>query len=302
MWSNALTKIQGLSFHPFHQNGFQAIPGLVSRAACQQLRERMSQLVEEFDPSQSPASIFDTEEQRRVQKTDLYLLDSYRKISFFFEAGVFSPQGTLTKPKELALNKVGHALHTLDPVFREFCGAPEVGALMRGVGQQRPAVAQTMFIFKQPTVGGMVVPHQDSSFLHTTPPSVVGMWLALEDATVENGCLWAVPGSHKNGLKKRFCLRTLPSGERETYFQGLEGCSHDHEYSIEGQVPLEAEAGTVILLHGELVHMSHSNTSPHSRHAFTIHCVDMACEWFPGNWIATQDAFLPLPRATSCIP
>ena len=56
-------QIQGLSFHPFHQNGFQAIPGLVSRAACQQLRERMSQLVEEFDPSQSPASIFDTEEQ-----------------------------------------------------------------------------------------------------------------------------------------------------------------------------------------------------------------------------------------------
>ena len=62
-------------------------------------------------------------------------------------------------------------------------------------------------------------------------------------------CVWICALMHPrvipDGLKKRFCLRTLPSGERETYFQGLEGCSHDHEYSIEGQVPLEAEAGAV---------------------------------------------------------
>lgn len=57
-----------------------------------------------------------------------------------------------------------------------------------------PPGHQSMLIFKQPFVGGEVVPHQDSSFLATSPLSCVGIWLALEDATRDNGCLWALPG------------------------------------------------------------------------------------------------------------
>ena len=47
-------------------------------------------------------------------------------------------------------------------------------------------------------------PHQDSTFLSTDPPSVVGLWWALEDSTKQNGCLWALPGSHKDGVARRF--------------------------------------------------------------------------------------------------
>ena len=69
-----------------------------------------------------------------------------------------------------------------------------------------------MYIFKQANVGSEVTPHQDSTFLHTSPKQTVlgkifkldseaviclGMWIALEDATEDNGCLWSVPGSHK---------------------------------------------------------------------------------------------------------
>lgn len=54
---------------------------------------------------------------------------------------------------------------------------------------------QSMLIFKQPYVGGEVVPHQDSSFIATQPYSCVGIWLALEDATQDNGCLWTLPGA-----------------------------------------------------------------------------------------------------------
>lgn len=86
-----------------------------------------------------------------------------------------------------------------------------------------------MYIFKQPIFGGVVTPHQDSTFLFTDPPSTVrtlccrtvsnatffvlnfsalcdqlGVWIAIEDATLENGCLWAVPGSHKMGTTRRF--------------------------------------------------------------------------------------------------
>lgn len=57
---------------------------------------------------------------------------------------------------------------------------------------------------QQPKIGGEVQPHQDSSFLYTDPPSVVGLWWALEDATLENGCLWSLPGSHASGVARRF--------------------------------------------------------------------------------------------------
>ena len=56
----------------------------------------------------------------------------------------------------------------------------------------------SMYIFKQAKFGSAVPPHQDSTFLHTSPTqTVVGLWLALEDATEDNGCLWFIPGSHK---------------------------------------------------------------------------------------------------------
>ena len=47
-------------------------------------------------------------------------------------------------------------------------------------------------------------PHHDSTFLHTDPPSVVGLWWALEGSTRQNGCLWALPGSHRGGVARRF--------------------------------------------------------------------------------------------------
>ncbi|PRQ25375.1 putative phytanoyl-CoA dioxygenase [Rosa chinensis] len=56
----------------------------------------------------------------------------------------------------------------------------------------------------QQGIGGEVVPHQDNSFLYTEPQTCTCMWLTLEDATVVNGCLWAIPGSQKDGLVRWF--------------------------------------------------------------------------------------------------
>ena len=62
-----------------------------------------------------------------------------------------------------------------------------------------------MYIFKQPHIGGEVTCHQDSTFLYTKPESAVGFWVALEDATIENGCLWVSRGvRHKGPLRKLF--------------------------------------------------------------------------------------------------
>lgn len=62
------------------------------------------------------------------------------------------------------------------------------------------------YIFKQPKIGGEVTAHQDSTFLYTCPrQTCLGLWLALEDATLLNGCLWVRPGSHRECVRRVFC-------------------------------------------------------------------------------------------------
>ena len=60
---------------------------------------------------------------------------------------------------------------------------------------------------QQPKIGGEVVPHQDSSFLATSPPSATGLWLALEPATVDNGCLWTLPAPPVDHVARHFLRR-----------------------------------------------------------------------------------------------
>ena len=89
---------------------------------------------------------------------DAYFLDSCSNISYFLEAGALKPDGrALAVPKTRALNKIGHALHELEPAFSSFAASPAVSALLRSLGFARPLPVQSMYIFKQPGIGGEVV-------------------------------------------------------------------------------------------------------------------------------------------------
>jgi phytanoyl-CoA hydroxylase len=88
---------------------------------------------------------------------DAYFLDSASEINFFFEEKAFNEQGQLQTPKALAVNKIGHAMHDLDPVFSAFTRSQPVAAVVRSLGFQRPLPVQSMYIFKQPSIGGEVV-------------------------------------------------------------------------------------------------------------------------------------------------
>jgi phytanoyl-CoA hydroxylase len=125
-------------------------------------------------------------------------------------------------------------------------------------------------------VAGEVVPHQDSTFLYTDPPTCVGAWFALEDATLQNGCLWIQPGSHTRGVARRMKL----TAERVIAFEG-----QLPEFDMSSFVPLEVAAGALVLLHGAVWHMSHENTSPRSRHAYSVHFVEERTQWDDANWL-----------------
>ena len=256
----------------WHNNGFLIVENFYSNVECDDLRNRANLLVKDFDPK-NVQSIFDTKKQKHIN--DNYFLESGDKIRFFFEDKAFDNKGNLVNKKELVINKIGHALHDLDKVFFKFSHRNDLDQIARAIGISNPLLIQSMYIFKQPNIGGEVVCHQDSTFLYTEPDSVVGFWVALEDANVDNGCLWVASGGHRGPLRKLFTKRnnkmkmiTLD----ETPFEKI-------------TTPIEVKKGTLILLHGRLPHYSKENISDNSRHAYTLHVIDGNKNYPKDNWL-----------------
>jgi len=266
----------------FESSGVFILENFVPVEACEALRQRASEFVEAFNPADL-RSVFSTTDQEQLD--DQYFIESGDKIRFFFEAGAFDASGELRQAKEISLNKMGHAMHDIDPVFDDFSHSPELAEIARGLGFSKPGIIQSMYIFKPPRIGGEVVCHQDSTYIYTEPESCVGFWFALEDATLDNGCMHFIPGGHKLPLKKR----NYRTGEFKLTTEVLD----DEPWPEHLKIPAEAKAGTLVVFNGRAPHLSGPNNSDRSRHAYTLHVIDQACHYPADNWLQRGDD-LPL--------
>ncbi len=257
----------------FQRDGFLILRDFVPADICEHLKKHAQQLISAFDPG-AIKTIFTTKDQKHAR--DRYFLDSGYDIRFFFEENAIDEHGELKFEKSLCINKFGHAMHDLDPVFNLFSRTHKIAALIHDLGLNNPLILQSMYICKQPRIGGEVNCHQDATFLYVKQHSVIGLWFALEDATLENGCLWAIPGGHKEKLKSRF-IRTGNTTKLETF--------DATPWPLEKMVPLEVPRGSVIVLHGLSPHMSKENTSSHSRHAYTLHFMSADADYAHDNWL-----------------
>ncbi|MDH3588361.1 MAG: phytanoyl-CoA dioxygenase family protein, partial [Gammaproteobacteria bacterium] len=137
----------------YRTQGFVVLEKALAQPALDAIRKAALDIVHDFDTGK-PFSVFSTKDRDRGR--DRYFLESAEAVHCFLEEDALDANGTLLKPKHLAINKIGHAMHDLVPAFTEFCRHPIFTAILHDLGMTPALLWQSMYIFKQPRIGGEV--------------------------------------------------------------------------------------------------------------------------------------------------
>lgn len=209
---------------------------------------------------------------------DQYFKSSQHKTHVFFEK---------IEDKQ-AVNRIGHGMH-LQEKYRNLQQIiyhnPTLNLLLKTANLIRPICHLSVYIPKNPKkIGSHVNPHQESTFAYTEPQTAVVLWVALEDANIENACMWGILGSNKWPLK--YISRVDHQHQTRSFQQVSDFVIPDFNPENPLYTPLIAKAGDAFLFHGNFVHCSAANHSDQSRKAISMQFIDTFNVHYPEtNWI-----------------
>jgi len=216
----------------FERDGFVRLPGFASADTCRRMLERVVEI---------------SRERAEGIGGDQLVLP---------EANLVGRDGL---PEEL-VSKV-FKLHR-DSVFEEFCRDPSVTDLVAELVGPKLDCFLSQFIFKNPGAWGQPW-HQDSFYFPFDPPRpILGVWLAVTAATLENGCLHVIPGSHQQPVHEH-----VPDRRPGANYGYVEIVDHD----MSASVPVLMDPGDLLLFDSHLMHRSTDNESGGIRAAMVYH-------------------------------
>ena len=146
-----------------------------------------------------------------------------------------------------------HFPHKISKVMYSFLAQRTIVDVWRRVIGPNVKCMQSMLFIKSAGKPGQAW-HQDEGFIPTRDRSLNAAWIALDDATVENGCLWVIPGSHKQGI-------IWPNREHDDERFDCVVEAFDFPYTDDDAVPVEVKAGSIVFFNGYLLHRSLPNVA-----------------------------------------
>nr|WP_315158588.1 phytanoyl-CoA dioxygenase family protein [uncultured Flavobacterium sp.] len=146
-----------------------------------------------------------------------------------------------------------HFPHKISDIIYSFLKHDKIVKVLEEIVSKNVKCMQSMLFVKAPGKSGQSW-HQDEFYIPTRDKSLVGAWIAIDDATIENGCLWLIPGSHKEGS-------ILPRIKNENNNFADVDTVDVSRYSNENIIPVEVKKGSVIFFNGYILHSSLKNNS-----------------------------------------
>lgn len=144
-----------------------------------------------------------------------------------------------------------HFPHKISDVMTRYLSTPAMTEILTEIIGPDVKCMQSMLFIKATGKPGQAW-HQDEFFIPTRDRTLVGGWIAMDDATIENGCLWLIPGSHKAGV-------IWPQWDHDDRRFDCTGEAYGFPYRDEDAIPVEVKAGTVVFFNGYVLHRSFPN-------------------------------------------
>lgn len=299
-------KLSAEQLAKYERDGYLVIEDMVDEETRGQLDAEVNSLIEDVvitqDLDKIPTLPFQSQNDKsissQVSKDELaYFLNSYNKIRLFMNSKYLPLSGTALLADKVVevrrnANKLGHALHAFNPLFKSVTFDENFNDVVKSLGFKAPLVCQSMYIMKQVFSETDAPGHQDATYLHVEPNSLIGFWVAMEDSTPSNGCLQFIPGSHKLGIKQIFSR----DAQAASIEQSVSMLGEKPVYAQSRFVSVPIKAGSAILINGLVVHKSTCVKAPSKRDVFAFHVFDSDLSTYSNtNWMKfTPEVFLPL--------
>jgi len=162
-----------------------------------------------------------------------------------------------------------HQPHHISPTMLKYVKHAKIAGVLSQIAAAHLAhwdgsvkCMQSMLFVKPPGFQGQAW-HQDEIYIPTRDRSLIGAWIAMDPATIENGCLWVIPGSHRNG----YLFPQRPHEKPDEFDFAPESYGFDES----AEIPVEVEAGTVVFFNGYLLHRSKKNNADIHRRVLVNH-------------------------------